>query len=414
MDIPSVVAGSKLHELLAGDSELLNAVHSLRSVAGSLAESVSRTVPGFTDHTIRHMDALWGVTDRVLTESEVANLSPGEGFLLACGFYLHDIGMAYAATEEGLNRIRSSSAYKGFMSATPVASRNDRALQAGALAYATRTLHAGAACELATGPVPGTETTLFDSQFIRDAWGETCGRIAASHHWNLEKVERELGSQGRVPLPGGRNGDLGYVASLLRLVDYAHINRERAYKVDRAFRQPIEPESLVHWLAQENIDGPERDGIDLVYRAASPISDVDAWWLYYEMLKGLDEEIRTVRRYLDRRTSSVGRLSLQGVRGATSPDEAVVFIPTAGFLPIEINLRTGSIERLVQLLAGESLYGKDPMAAVRELIQNSRDAVALKAATASSDFDKAALSIPIKLSLKTTDATPRLGSGLID
>ena len=126
------------------------------------------------------------------------------------------------------------------------------------------------------------------------------------------------------------------------------------------------------------------------------------------MLKGLDEEIRTVRRYLDRRTSSAGRLSLQGVRGATSPEEAAAFVPTSGFLPIEINLRTGSIERLVQLLAGESLYGPEPMAAVRELIQNARDAVMLKAATASSDFERASLSIPIRIELSASSAGTRL------
>ena len=126
------------------------------------------------------------------------------------------------------------------------------------------------------------------------------------------------------------------------------------------------------------------------------------------MLKGLDNEIRTVRRYLDRRTWSHGRLSLQGVRGVTSPEEAAVFVPTSGFLPIEINLRTGSIERLVQLLAGESLYGPDPMAAVRELIQNSRDAVMLKAAIATTDFDRATLSIPIRIALRTTSSTPVL------
>ncbi len=157
---------------------------------------------------------------------------------------------------------------------------------------------------------------------------------------------------------------------------------------------PIERESLIHWLAQESVDGPERDGADLVYRAAAPMADVDAWWLYYEMLKGLDDEIRTVRRYLDRRASSQGRLSLQGVRGVTSPEEASSFIPTTGFLPIEINLRTGSIERLVQLLP------------VRELIQNSRDAVILKAAIAATDFDRATLSIPIRLALRTTSSTP--------
>jgi len=81
-------------------------------------------------------------------------------------------------------------------------------------------------------------------------------------------------------LPNGHKGDLGYVASLLRLIDYAHINRDRARPTDRALRGRFDGEGLTHWLAQEHIDGPERDGADLVYRAATTIADVDAWWLY--------------------------------------------------------------------------------------------------------------------------------------
>jgi hypothetical protein len=407
LDLPSTVTLSRLYSRLEEDRDLQSAALSLRSVARSLAETVARTVPGFTDHSIRHMDALWSITDQVLTTAEVTRLTIGEAFVLACSFYLHDIGMAYAATDAGITQIKSSPPYRSYLEAPGSTSSDAPLLEAKAIAYAVRCLHPGAAEALASKPVPGTEIYLLE-QSIRDSWGETCGRVAASHHWNLEKIERELRAAGTVPLPGGRTGDLGYVASVLRLVDYAHINRDRADKFDRAFRLSMEPESLTHWLAQENVDGPVRDGADLIYRAASPISDVDAWWLYYEMLKGLDEEIRTVRRYLDRRSSSYGRLSLQGVRGVTSPEEAAVFIPTAGFLPIEINLRTGSIERLVQLLAGESLYGPDPMAAVRELIQNARDAVALKAAIAANDFEKASLSIPIRIALKTSGSKPVL------
>lgn len=408
MDISQDVKGSRLYRLLSNDAELLTAVLSLRERSSHLAETVSRTVPAFTDHTVRHMDALWAVADHVLTPLEAANMSLGEAFVLACGFYLHDIGMAFAATDEGLRQIRSSPVYAAVMASAPESVREDASFQASALACAVRELHAGAATELAAKPVPGTDIYLFDSLSIREAWAETCGKVAASHHWGLDRLERELGATGVVPLPGGRRGDVGYAASLLRLIDYAHLNRNRAQTIDRVFRGTIGPESLIHWLAQEHIDGPTRDGADLIYRAAAPIANVDAWWLLYGMLKGLDDEIRTVRRYLDRRASSQGRLSLQGVRGVTTPEEAAVFVPTSGFLPIEINLRTGSIDRLVQLLAGESLYGPDPMAAVRELIQNARDAVMLKAATVTTDFDKAALAIPIRVALRTTTSPPLL------
>jgi hypothetical protein len=316
--------------------------------------------------------------------------------------------MAYAATSEGLEQIRSSPEYAGLIAQVPDEMSGKPEPLARALAYATRALHAGAALELATRPIPGTNIYLIEVLSLREGWAETCGRVAASHNWSVEEVERQLGSQGVVPFPGGRSGDLGYVASILRLADFAHFGRDRARSIENALRGPIERESQIHWLAQAQIDGPERDGADLVYRAAAPIRDVDAWWLQYEMLKGLDEEIRMVRRYLDRRASSSGRFSLQGVRGTTSPEETAVFVPPAGFLPIEINLRTGSIERLVQLLAGESLYGPEPMVAVRELIQNSRDAVMLKGATASSDFERASLSIPIQIELRSSVAEPRL------
>jgi hypothetical protein len=408
LEIPAGVKQSSLYGLLAEDEELLAIITSLRRVASSFADTVTRTLPSFTDHTIKHMDALWSVADHVLTAAEFSRMTSAESFLLTASFYLHDIGMAYAATEEGLGRIMASPQYKSLMAAAPAGSESDPAIQGRAISMAVRHIHANAALELATNPIPGTSIYLFDSPHTRDAWGQTCGRIGASHHWTLDTVERELGVLGTVPLPGHRKGDLGYVAAVLRVVDYAHINRDRASSIDRMLRPSMAEESAIHWAAQENIDGPSRDGTDLVYRAAAPFTDVNAWWLYYEMLSGLDTEIRAVRRYLERRAPSQGRFSLQGVRGTGSPEEASLYLPTSGFLPIEINLRTGSLERLVQLLAGESLYGPDPMAAVRELIQNARDAVMLKSALASSDFERASLTIPIRVSLKTTSSGPLL------
>jgi len=381
----------------------------MRSVVASLAETTNRTVPDFTDHTVRHMDALWRVADQVLTQAEIATLTPAEAFILCSGFYLHDIGMAYAATEEGVKRIKESNAYNGFIAAVPESARGDPRIESRAIAAAVRHLHAGAAKELAIHEVPGSGGRfLIEAQSFREAWGATCGEVASSHHWSLSTLDATFGHQGDVPLPGNRRGDLLYVAACLPLIDYAHINRDRALSIDRAFRFPLIAESLVHWLAQEHIDGPARVDNELVYRAAMPIADVEAWWLYYEMLSGLDREIRGVKRLLDQRKEASKRISLNGVRGATSPEEAATYIPTSGFLPIEVNLRTGSIDRLIELLAGETLYGPNPMAAVRELIQNARDAVMLKAEVATHEADKATLLIPIRVSLNTKSHPPTL------
>ncbi len=399
MDLPKIVQESDLYAKLRDDQDLFQIVVSLRDVTAKLAETISRTLPSFTDHSILHMDALWNITSKILTSGEISNMTSAEAFLLAAAFYLHDIGMAYAATSEGMDRIKASSAFTNMLVGMSHEQSQNPAVQVNAVAIAIRQTHSQAAIALTIDPVPGTEIYLIEAKAVREAWGTTLGRLAASHNWNLERVDQELGAPGVVPLPGGRKGDLGFVACILRLVDFAHINRDRASRLDRAFRRYVEKNSLVHWLAQENIDGPERDGSEITYRSSSPISDVDAWWLYYEMLSGLDAEIRAVWRYLEHRTASRGRLSVQGVRGSGSPDAAAAFIPPAGFLPIAVNLRTGSIDRLVKLLAGESLYGHDPMAAVRELIQNARDAVMLKATLASTPIEKASLKIPIRIVL---------------
>ena len=398
MTFPPELSASALYQVLVQDADLLASVGNLRRTSEQLAETIARDAPGFTDHSIRHMDALWAVAERILTIEEIQALSPAEAFLLASGFYLHDIGMAYAATEEGRARLEASPEYLAVLKST-TSTQIEPTLRAQALAAAIRAKHAAVAIELATSAIPGTTQFLIEPVTIRDQFGLTCGRIAASHHWSVERLDTELGGQDRVPLAGGRSADLGFVAAALRLIDYAHINRERASALTRSLRPNVGEESSKHWDAQQDIDGPERTGDELVYRSAKELQNVDAWWLYYEMLRGLDNEIRQVRSFLQKRTVSSRRLSLVGVRGAGSPDQAAKFILTSGFLPLEIGVRASSITRLVKLLAGESLYGRNFMAPVRELVQNAVDAVLLKKAVAKSAADAALAGLPISVSL---------------
>lgn len=398
MTFPAAISASALYGVLAQDTDLLASIGNLRATSEQLAETIARDAPGFTDHSIRHMDALWAVAERILTIEEIQALSPAEAFLLASGFYLHDIGMAYAATDEGRRRLEASPEYLAVLKSS-TSTQIEPSLRAEALAAAIRAKHASVAIELATSAIPGTTQFLIEPITIRDQFGLTCGRIAASHHWSIERLDTELGEQDRVPLAGGRSADLGFVAAALRLIDYAHINRERAAALTRSLRPNIGEESSRHWDAQQDVDGPERTGDELVYRSAKELQNVDSWWLYYEMLRGLDNEIRQVRSFLQKRAISSGRLSLIGVRGAGSPDQAAKFIVTSGFLPLEIGVRASSITRLVKLLAGESLYGRNFMAPVRELVQNAVDAVLLKKAVAKSPADTALARLPIGVSI---------------
>jgi hypothetical protein len=162
-DVPSSVTSSRLWAKILGDLDLSHALRNMRRTSEQLAAMVTSSVPDFTDHSVRHMDALWSVADQVLTEEETGRLALGEAFLLGLSFYLHDIGMALACNKDGLDKIRGSFPYQEFLKRTGYNARNStdweaqKGLEAKAVAYAVRKLHAAEALQLASSPVPGTD-----------------------------------------------------------------------------------------------------------------------------------------------------------------------------------------------------------------------------------------------------------------
>ncbi len=241
-----------------------------------------------------------------------------------------------------------------------------------------RDLHAKCAVDLVTNPLPGIGTYLIDNTEVRRSWATYIGEVAASHHWTIAELHAKLGKR-VVPTDAFGQLDLAFMACALRLIDYAHVNHERASYLDRVLRSEVSSESIIHWNAQGYIVGPSRSDEWLVYGSTAPINDVDAWWLIYDIARGLDAEIRAVRDYVDERPSSKGRLSLRGVRGVDSAAHFAEIVQLGGqIVPIDIRIQPESMDRLVDLLGGKALYGNDALAPVRELLQNARDAVALR------------------------------------
>lgn len=379
-NFPELVQRTCLWKQLSSRREYVSVLVSIRDTAAALANQISSTLPGYTDHSVKHMDSLWGVCQQVMTEDESAVLSQSEAFILAASFYVHDLGMAAPVTNEGAEEIRKTPEYDSAFARFKRFYAGDlaRAEQA-AISDATRELHAKKSRELATGQLPGLKRFLIEDSGFRDRWAHILGQIAESHHWTLEEVERSLGSRKAMPSPDGDTIDLAYVACLLRIIDYAHISRARAPKVDRALRREVPADSALHWDAQANITGPSRDGDFLVFGSTRPTDSTDAWWLFFDMVTGLDAEIRAVYEYLRGRTVSATRFSLKGVKGVENPTTfgRYVTLPE-GVVPIDIRVQPESMERVVELLGGKHIYGRDEIAPVRELIQNARDAIELR------------------------------------
>jgi len=107
-NLPDSILSSKLWNLLKEDHLLTNNIVSIRTKSEAIAKSISTVFPNYTDHSVRHMDMLWKITDSILTEFEIGKLSIGEAFILASSFYIHDLGMSKIANNEGCEEVKQS------------------------------------------------------------------------------------------------------------------------------------------------------------------------------------------------------------------------------------------------------------------------------------------------------------------
>lgn len=370
---------TKLWSRIEENQELSQSILDIRTNCILLGETIKNLIPGFTDHSITHMDALWSMADSVFTDSEILLFTTGETFILGSSFYFHDLGMSLGATKEGVDKLRGSEKYSSYKSRlVDVFHLNLEQADIIALQLTSRELHAETALKLCSNKVPGLDKYIIEKESIRSSWANYIGEVSASHHWSINEIEQKLGTRGQIPSPIKDTIDLAFIACALRIIDYSHINSERANYLERLLRLNIDEESLLHWKAQENIDGPSRFENRLKYVSNKPIEDVEAWWLFYDMVSGLDKEIVEVSEYLETKRWSQKRFSLEGVYHVKTPKNFSSLVRTKNFEPIDIRFKPDSIERLVEILGGKTLYGNDQFAPLRELLQNSRDAILLR------------------------------------
>jgi hypothetical protein len=163
------------------------------------------------------------------------------------------------------------------------------------------------------------------------------------------------------------------IACLLRVADAAHVDHQRAPRFLRTLLQP-NANSDVHWAFQAKLGKPSLDRNFLVYTGGPfHVTDAEAWWLGYDMLTAIDEELRAVHGALD--SQRMPPFVATAVKGAKSPQAVAELIVTRGWKPVNTELRVSDVPSLVELLGGQRLYGSDLSAPVPELIQNSADAI---------------------------------------
>jgi hypothetical protein len=249
-----------------------------------------------------------------------------------------------------------------------------------ATAETLRTLHARHAEKLALAswedPSGNGPFHLIENTELRNIYGKLIGRIAHSHWWPAFRLPHEFATPLGAPTfaPNSWTVDPLKIAAILRVADFAHLDDRRAPRFLRVLRNPSDV-SLPHWLFQGNLQKPQVKEDRLVFTAGSPLSikDAAAWWLCFDTLTAVDDELRATDSMLA--DEGRPRLAARGVAGVESPMRLMAWIPTDGWTPVDTQVRVTRVTRLVRNLGGAALYGSDQTVPLRELIQNATDAI---------------------------------------
>ncbi|MFH8764680.1 hypothetical protein [Streptomyces althioticus] len=364
--------------------------------AGQLANETARDLPDFTQHDITHTYALWEIANHIAGPE--LRLNPAEAFVFGGAILVHDLAMSRAAYQVSGQSIRSRREWPDAL-AHEIRKHTGRPphpaelasppedLAAKADAVLLRALHAEIAEAL---PMASWETLdqstayLINDPEIRQAYGRTIGRVAASHHWNSDEVTKNLAAPVGAPAfaPIDWRVDTLVSACLLRTADAAHLDASRVPDMLAAVRN-ISPASKDHWLFQSRIQRPYLNNGRLVFTAPDGFGadEMSAWWLAYETLSMVDEELRNTDSILSDNGRST--LSARGVANVESPRAFSAVAPCRDWEPVEAKIRVGDVASLVRRLGGNELYGENWTVGLREIVVNASDAVKARESLAS-------------------------------
>lgn len=354
-----------------------------------LLNKIEADFPDLTVHDLTHIDELWRIAS--LLAGQGYPINPLEGFILGGAFLLHDAALCFEAYDGGRSGVRSTVEWKDAFAAESkrcAASATD--LEYRADFAAVRTLHAKQSAKLAGRqwkmPDDNHLTFLIGDKHIREHLGPLIGEIAASHHQSIDEVASRFQPAFNAPgeFPSEWQVDIVKLACLLRCADALHLDNKRAPDFLHALRQRSGI-SHDHWQAQNWLGRPsidpmcsKRETVLVTSTRPFPKSEANAWWVANDALSVADREIQATNTLLaSRQGQFAGALQVKKVRGCERLDEMARIVTTEGWIPCTAKVHVNNVESLVASLGGAKLYGEkcEVGVALRELIQNARDAI---------------------------------------
>lgn len=383
LSLPTCHFIDALHEKLASRHDLqFDPLHKLDEFRDHVSQEVRYINVLFPEHTPHdedyHLKRLFNVADTVLGHDLIDNMLGIELYVLAVALYGHDWGMAVSeAQKDWITR-----------GVLPAGQQADDLW----LLPNERDLFAKFACEHGVavdneGRIQGDLPIELWRAFIRDTHAERSGervrryfeaidggvsdaasRICESHTQDIETLENhDLYPTDYPVLRESLN--LRALAVYLRLVDLLDLAEDRTPYVLWKFVAPRDPRSRMEWdkhRALRPVTCPDyQDGRCI--RVEGRTKDHEVFAALEDLRIYCEKQFRQSRAVLARMNDPRHRLNLYDINWRVVP---------SGFEPVSIRFEFDR-ERMFDILSNE-IYQGDPYVFLRELLQNSIDAIRLR------------------------------------
>lgn len=364
----------------------------VRKKAHQIAEYIHESQPDLTLHDTSHLDSLWETANTIAGEELILN--PIEAYVFGCSVLCHDLGMALALWENDIDVIKESNEYQDivFSLYTKELKRNPtqeelsnipKSIESFAISARLRDLHAFKAKDLPmqSWDFNGERISMIESSDLKQKLGPKIGLIAESHWWYIDEIRAYFNNMVISPAPTNfpNNWNINNVklACLLRLADFIHIDDRRAPTLQYSLLKP-KGISDDHWNFQNKLNRAlyEDGRICFVSHTKFKYTESEAWWLAYNTLKEIDKEIRSVDNLLN--DLKLTRFQTKGVKGIETPALCANYLQTDSWEPADTQFKISDFQNLIEKLGGRQLYGDHPNVPLREIIQNSCDALQAK------------------------------------
>lgn len=407
MNIPPV-----LLDLIKGNSKLYGCLLStINNIEPLFKNSKMCFFPEYTDHGFDHVEMVIRTANNIINDKCRNIFSAQDAVVLIISCLLHDAAMHL--TEDGfLELIKKDSRYKPlkgfcdkqwsilwenflgeasrydqrkllsiFGDTDPVHRPNDdpqywtkkeRLL----IGEFIRKYHGRLAHEIAIYGVPGPSSiAALELDAGLNDFRNLTGLVARSHSLPIRSCLDYL--KNNFDLRDYKNCHAVFLMVLLRVSDYLHIDSERAPKEYLKIQKLRSPLSQKEWDSHHAIKNihHNHDDPEAIYIQALP-ENADIYLKIKEWLNGIQTELDASWAVIGEiygRFSSLEQLGIVIRRVRSNLDDVIEFSESIEYVPICAQFSTAGAD-LLKLLIGP-LYGDRPEIGVRELLQNSIDAV---------------------------------------